>query len=261
MLADDAIVADLNEAVDLRAGPDPRVAHGAPVDGAVRPDLHIVADRDAAQRMDPRPGLPCRLSAFAERRARLLCRRRLGRDEGEAVAAYHRVGLADEIRTDRAARADAGTGMDQRARTDLRISADMHLRADHGPCPDLRPAADHAESGDRHIGRELRLGMHVAHRVNAGRVALTGIHRRRKARQCETRTFGEDRPVQTVALPVGAVPHHRGARVPACQRLGIFRLHRQREMIGGACLGLRDARDPDVAVARGRQTKGGGDFC
>ena len=48
MAADDDVVADLHEVVDLGALADHRVAAGAPVDGGVGADLDVVLDDDAA---------------------------------------------------------------------------------------------------------------------------------------------------------------------------------------------------------------------
>src|SRR6185312_2557735 len=42
------IVADLDQIIDLGAFADHRIRHGAPVDGGIRTDLHVILDDDAA---------------------------------------------------------------------------------------------------------------------------------------------------------------------------------------------------------------------
>src|SRR5262249_30968842 len=48
VFADLDVVADLNQVVELRAAPDARAAEARAVDAAVRADLRVVFDHDAA---------------------------------------------------------------------------------------------------------------------------------------------------------------------------------------------------------------------
>lgn len=48
MLADTAVVSDLHEIVDLRAGADSRAAGLGAIDACVRTNLHIVFQHDVA---------------------------------------------------------------------------------------------------------------------------------------------------------------------------------------------------------------------
>ncbi len=114
--ADDDIVADLHEIIDLRPLADDRVAIGAAIDRRAGADLDVVLDDHAADlRHLEMPARPHR--------------------EAEAVLTDVRAGMDDH------AIADEGAG-DRSERADDAVAPDAHLRADHGVRADHRPGAD-----------------------------------------------------------------------------------------------------------------------
>ena len=130
MAADDNVVADLHQIVDLRALADYGVAVCAPVDCHAGADLDIVLDDDATDlghfEVPPRP----------ER-------------EPEAVLPDMRAGVndhpvADQRRHDRGRGADRTIAPDAHLRTNDRIGADDRAGAN------LRAAADHRARVDDH---------------------------------------------------------------------------------------------------------------
>ena len=120
---DDAVVADLDEVIDLGALADHRVAAGATVDTGVGADLDVVLDDDPADLRD----LHVPLGAHRETEA-VLPNAGAGMDD-DAVADQRR--LQGRARADRAVAADA----------DLR--ADHDMGGDHGPRTDLGSRPDH----------------------------------------------------------------------------------------------------------------------
>src|SRR5271169_4563252 len=98
--SDGDIVADMYVVVDFCAAPDARGHERGAIDGSASTDLHIVADLDITERVDPRQR---HIGREGHRR------HHVGR-ETEAVAADNNVGMHDHTIADRAAVADARPG-------------------------------------------------------------------------------------------------------------------------------------------------------
>ena len=136
MAANDDVVADLHEIVDLRPLADHGVAVCAPIDRHAGADLDIVLNDDAPDlrhfEMPPRP-----------------------ESEPEAVLPDMRAGMndhpvADQRRHDRGRGADRTIAPDAHLRTNDRIGADDRAGAN------LRAVADHGAGVDDHASLEPR---------------------------------------------------------------------------------------------------------
>ena len=130
VLAHHAGVADLHQAVDLRAALHARFAHGGAVHRGERLDLDVVLDHRHAGLHD----LEVRAVA------------RFG--EAEAVAAHHDAVLQDHAVADAAEFAHHGVRVGAEIVADLRAFVDHHVRMQHGVAADGDVFADHGEGAD-----------------------------------------------------------------------------------------------------------------
>ena len=148
VLAEIAVVGDVADVVDLRAGADVGRGQGATVDRAVAADLDGIADRDDAK-------------------VRNLLRAAAGADRvAEAVAADGGVRMDLAVFADDAARPYKDVRVQCRARTDARVVFDDRMRADATALADRRPGTDHAVRAEQHVpadhGRLVHHGRRVA---------------------------------------------------------------------------------------------------
>ena len=217
----------------------------------------MVTDPEA---VDTRPALRGVGACPAERGAGLFHPRKLRRDEREAVAADDRVGLRHEAGADPHARSDPNPGMDQRAGPDLRLGAQMHLGAEHAARP-IRAPGPMTQSGPTEtLCAQNRAFIHDRGGMHARPVALPRVQKRRKPRQRIARARRENRGLQPVALPVRAIPHHRGAGAAIRKRGGIIRFHRERERVVGGIRGLGHMGHAQIGPPARRQSECRGNF-
>ena len=134
--ADGDAMRDLDEVVDLRAGANPRFTDGRPIDGRVRPNLHVVFDNDVGMLRD-----------FQMRPVSLL-------HESETVAADDRAVLHDH------AMADLHAFAHRHVRMNHTVVANPDIGADHDIGINGRARADACgdKRTNRHVGAERRIG-------------------------------------------------------------------------------------------------------
>ena len=252
------VMGDVDEVIELGAGPDLRRPDGAAVDGAIGADLHIVADLHRAERMDAQPALLADLAPLAKGLADLLHPRFLGRDEGIAVRADHRARLADEPVADPHPRADPGAGMDQRPAPDLCPLGDGHMGRDTGLRADPHTLADHHEGADGRTGANHGRGVDDGGRVDAGRDLRAGIEGAGQARHGQTRPRDEDRGAQAKGGPIRTVPEDRGLRRTLRQPVGIGGVHGKGEVLrpGHRRLGRAGHAELNITLGAGIQRAG-----
>lgn len=126
MLANMAIVSDLDQIVDFGAGADDRIGQRAAVDGGAGADFHVVLQDGAAQLRD-----------FFVTGG--------GGDIAEAVTADDRAAMEDD------AVADQGVG-DHAIGADAAVAADLHARFDDGVGFDVDIVADGYLSANDNAG-------------------------------------------------------------------------------------------------------------
>ena len=148
MAADDDVVGDLNQLVDLGSLADDRVAVGAAVDRRPGADLDVVLDDDAADLRH------LEMAAGTER-------------EAEAVLADMDAGVDDDAVADQRA-GDSRLGADDAVAADAHARADNGVGADQRAGADLRPGADHRAGIDDDAGLEPRRRMDEGGRGDAG---------------------------------------------------------------------------------------------
>ena len=182
--------------------------------------------------------------------ARLLHHPGAGRDEGKAVRADHRARLGDEAVADPDPRADPDAVQDQRVAADHRILGDRDMAEDPRPRPGPHPRADDDERPDRRIRADL--GGRIDHRagMDARRDLGRTVEDPADAREHVARPRRENRRLEPQRLPVGARPEQRRPRAPACERVRIGRLHRERELVRPRCRRLGDPREAEIPLAQ-----------
>jgi hypothetical protein len=148
VLADFAVVANVNEIIQLYAGGNPGVCEGAAIDGGIGADFHVIANlNNSGLREFPMP-------AFAEGVSKTV-----GTDYGAGVD-FHAVAQAHttvegDAGMDSAIFADPASGPDYGVRADLCVFANMNVFTDHGVGADAYVRRDLGE------GRDNRCGMYT----------------------------------------------------------------------------------------------------
>ena len=138
MLADSAVVPDLHEVVDLRAGADPRAAGLRAVDARVRADLHVVVEHHVA---DLRNSLE----------------RPSTKRPAEAVAADHAARVQHDAVADARSRSmTIACGWSHADSPTITLVADVRARAHHAPAPDRRSIARRTPARRRRRRRPAR---------------------------------------------------------------------------------------------------------
>ena len=127
VLSDLAIVADVDQVVDLGAASDARDFKGAAVDGRVRANLDVIADFEA-----PLLGKFFIMSGCPVANV------------AEAVAAQHRSRVNDHTV------AETGAGVNRDIRIQLAIAANTDARTNHRACADPTLIADCGAFTDHH---------------------------------------------------------------------------------------------------------------
>ncbi len=168
ILSDLAVVADVDQVVDLGAASDARDFKGAAVNGRVRANLDVIADFEAPL-----------LGKFFVMSGRLVA------DVAEAVAAQHRSGVNDH------AVAESRAGVDRDIGIQLAIAANTDARTNHcaGADPsliaDCSAFADHDPLRHGHIFSQPCRSMNLRAGVNAWRTVGRGAKKPCRPRKCQ----------------------------------------------------------------------------
>jgi hypothetical protein len=209
----------MDEVIDLGAVADRGVGDRAPVDGRIRADLHVIADHEAAQRMDARPALRAARGVVgrAEALARGFHMGLLGRDEGKPVAAEDRAGLDDDAVADAHARGDADTREDQGVVADPRALGDADMGGDTRVGSDPAPGPIWTKGPMAAPAPISAEGSITAEGCMPGAMTGPGIHRRRDVRHGVARARRDDRGLSPSACQ--SMPGPRtAARAPPFAR-------------------------------------------
>ena len=164
--ADDHVVPDLHEVVDLGAFADPGAPEARAVDGGARADLHVVVDLHDA-------GLPHLAMAS------------LFKLVAEAIRADDDAGVQDDALAEAAAEVDRGVGEELRVPADADLRPDVAPGADLDAIGDLRAFIDHRIGADADLGGiKLRRGGNRRGRMHARDEGLAvGCHSSRRSSQ------------------------------------------------------------------------------
>ncbi len=148
MFADDDVVADLDEIIDLRAGAYAGATEAGSVERGVGADLDVVAeDHDA----DLRDFLVATVDEFV----------------AEAIGADDRARLEADTLAEDALRRDDGARHEPGARTDLGVAADEHAGLEVNALADLGALFDDTQRADGGRGGDLRARCDLRRRVHA----------------------------------------------------------------------------------------------
>jgi hypothetical protein len=176
----------------------------------------------------------------------------------EAVGADHGAGLADEAVADGDARADPRALQDQGIGPDAGASAIDTWLAMRAPAPMVTPRPMVTKGPMAAPAPSTGLGVDNGHGVDARRDIGAGVHQPRQARQRQTRARREDRGLQTHRLPVGTRPQQRRPRPALRDAARVFRVHRQRQIIGTGQRRFGGTGHDQIGHARAFRPKGGG---
>ncbi|OIQ74347.1 hypothetical protein GALL_440010 [mine drainage metagenome] len=237
--------------VELGARADRGIADGATVNRRIRAQLHIIAQAHRAQRMDARPALRRHIRARAKGFAHLLCPRFLRRDKREPVAPNHTAGVADKTVANHHPRHDAHAVQDQRIGPDLGTLGNRDMAGDTRPRADTHTAPDKHKRRNRGTLTNLGAGVDHTGGMNTGRNLRPGVKHARQARHRKTRTRHKDRGLQPQRAPIGPGPQHRCPCRALGEPFGIFRVHRQRQIIDPRRGWLCGTANNEVKVALG----------
>ena len=169
-LTDSGVVADLDEVVEFRLGPDDGLARRSPIDAGVRADLAIVfddGDADVIQTID--------LAAM--------------RLEAETVAADDGPCEENHSIADTAITVDDGAGVEAAVLADGCASTNDDVRPDHRSFADDRARFDHRKRSDGCRRRDLRRRVDHRRRVNARLRCLRWVKQKQRAPERPSRVF------------------------------------------------------------------------
>ena len=243
MAADDDVVGDLHQIVDLGPFADDRIAVGAAVDRRTGADLDVVLDDDAADLRH------LEVPARPER-------------EAEAVLADVDAGMDDDavaderagdrrLGADDAVAADADAGADDRIGADQRAGADLRARADHRAGIDddarLEPRRRMDEGGGRNAGFAER-------RARPGRLRIEARHR------LGHRPIGLRRDERGAALRrLSGVARRDERRAGAGRAEGVevARIVEEGQVVGARFVERRDVADDPVGIGAFAELRAG----
>ena len=243
MAADDDVVGDLHQIVDLGPFADDRVAVGAAVDRRPGADLDVVLNDDAADLRHLE--MPARPEREAEA---VLADMDAGMDD-DAVADQRaddrRLGADDGVAADAHAGADDRVGADQRAGADLRAGPDHRAGIDDDARLESRRRMD--EGGGRNAGLAER-------RARPGRLRIEARHR------LGHRPIGLRRDEQGAARRrLGGVARRDERRAGAGRAEGVevARIVEEGQVVRARFVERRDVADDPVGVGAFAELRAG----
>ena len=147
--ADDGVVADLDQVVDLGPAADDRLPEGGPVDGGIGADLDVVLDDDPTDLGD----LPVRPAV---------------EDVAEAIGAEHRARVHDHPLAQDHVLPQHHVRMEHAPLAHATAVSDVGMGADHGARLHHDVRADHREGLDAGLRRDARARGHPGRRIDPG---------------------------------------------------------------------------------------------